>query len=1356
MATQDQFYLTDGYFTPSLDYFVYTADAAASVASQSTVVAFGGDIKTTILIAFDTSTLTVTPNRIRNTNASVSSSSTVTETPTRIRSVTTALSTTTSQTALGGKLQSVLVDLTPYAVNYFGDDYAFIGGIASSIIINATKIAATPYKTGNANLSSNSTVQIQPIKVGNAQSNLNISSTQTTVSNRTRNTTVALTDQFSTTLICRATKNDQVNLYSNSNTATIAAIIRTINTALSTTTSIVATGSRSRLYSSAQASTASIVAVDYRIRSYQAATSAAFSLTKTINVTKTTNITVSSASVLITRNNKIVQFSAALTDQFSTTLICRATKNDQVNLYSASTLTEITSRVRNTSVTLSVNSLITTIAVKTVNIAKTLQATTSQTTISKKVTGYSSNLTSTFSQTQSYIRIRTDASAEYALFTIGVVCFATKNGIDAMVARSTINITGNCNATRISNLSSNLTITIQPNKTTQSNISLISSSSIVIIGAKNSLFWHNNSAANGSPIVTDSSNNVYSIGSYTNTLIKLNKFGVGQSTYNIFTSPSNAPATFYTMAIDSANNILVGGQPPTMGSVSSDGSSINWSKSGTGSISNSNSVQLRTVKTVGSTSYWAFITPYRVSTKTYEEIDIVQINSSGTLVNYYSGGHGSNSYDNVQDIYPTVGTIFVAHSTFSGSGAIWKVTQQGVGTYSLPYSTTINLTNIVADSSNNIYVCGYDYTNNNFIIKLNNAGVFQWQRNISVLNINAGTYDLKIDSSNNLYLASYDGSVGTIIKMNASGTVLWKKQVLNQYGPTFVSLSIQNGIVYGSGSSGLYTFSEQGENITYDDGVQIVDNTSTTVSTPSTPYTWTIGSNQISLNSGGSYSLGSSIYSGTANNGTLNGLSSQTFYAPSIIYQFNANLTSSFTQSALGISRKGTNSKLTSQSSVSIIGKKVVSSSCQLSTTSTLNEIVNCIRNFKINLISASSEVIVVAKSSADVANLTSSSTLVAAPVKIGRISQTVNSTSTLTEVTKRTRGVTAFLQANSNCSITAYRIRPISVSIASTTQLTCVDSAVDSAQANLSSYSTLTETTNRLRGTSVSLTSTSTITALIKRTRSTQVNFNSTTSSNINAYRIKQFSAALTDQFSTTLTCRATKNDQVNLYSTSSQSVVGKKTVGFQANLSSSSLLHLNVTFAGSANLVSRFSLTAIDYRTEHDQANLASTSSITIQAQRIRNDQTNLASATTLTEIPTRIRQAQIHLSALASELTVDVATRTVTAHLTSISSQTSTVIRTRTDQAHFGANSTLSANVGKLVQTTVHIQALFFELSTGIKIHIDPNLTWPISRDMFVWTIESELDTWLIDTESRTQTIEAEDRSQQIESEQRTYIL
>lgn len=128
---------------------------------------------------------------------------------------------------------------------------------------------------------------------------------------------------------------------------------------------------------------------------------------------------------------------------------------------------------------------------------------------------------------------------------------------------------------------------------------------------------------------------------------------------------------------------------------------------------------------------------------------------------------------------------------------------------------------IALDSSNNIYVCGYQTEDSYgsydlFVCKLQNDGNLLWQKKIGGLATDFG-FRLTVDSSGNVYIVgyqqsnSYGNSDITLIKLSQLGGLIWQKKiggVANDYGYDVDVDSSDNIYVTGSQNSDTYGSSD--------------------------------------------------------------------------------------------------------------------------------------------------------------------------------------------------------------------------------------------------------------------------------------------------------------------------------------------------------------------------------------------------------------------------------------------------------------------------------------------------------------------------------------------------------------------
>lgn len=214
---------------------------------------------------------------------------------------------------------------------------------------------------------------------------------------------------------------------------------------------------------------------------------------------------------------------------------------------------------------------------------------------------------------------------------------------------------------------------------------------------------------------TDSSGNLYIVGghhyigtsNYHAYIVKLNSSGVIQWQKLLGTEI----ALFRDIAIDSSNNIYVGGSGGSPG-----------------------------------------------------DIYVAKYNTSGTLIWQKNISRGSNYYEACNAIaVDTSGDVYIAGFSNDGNSSsdhpyVLKLNSSGAfqwsryfGNYNTDESRVESVT---TDRFNNVYIVGMDKTNNSnrdvLIAKMNSSGTVQWKRSFGINGENLAGYSIKTDSKDNI------------------------------------------------------------------------------------------------------------------------------------------------------------------------------------------------------------------------------------------------------------------------------------------------------------------------------------------------------------------------------------------------------------------------------------------------------------------------------------------------------------------------------------------------------------------------------------------------------------------------------
>jgi len=169
---------------------------------------------------------------------------------------------------------------------------------------------------------------------------------------------------------------------------------------------------------------------------------------------------------------------------------------------------------------------------------------------------------------------------------------------------------------------------------------------------------------------------------------------------------------------------------------------------------------------------------------------------------YSAGGSAITSYSAVAVPNNTVSTAASSPLAITGLAQnttytfqAWATNLYGNGapintTYQFPQyllgylsdgANSFTTTNMVLDSSDNIYICGYGGAagSTGYIFKLSPTGVVQWETTLTTFYIRG----IGLDSSNNIYVSGSNSLTATtnniqLAKLNNSGAVQWQ----NNYG----------------------------------------------------------------------------------------------------------------------------------------------------------------------------------------------------------------------------------------------------------------------------------------------------------------------------------------------------------------------------------------------------------------------------------------------------------------------------------------------------------------------------------------------------------------------------------------------
>ncbi len=248
----------------------------------------------------------------------------------------------------------------------------------------------------------------------------------------------------------------------------------------------------------------------------------------------------------------------------------------------------------------------------------------------------------------------------------------------------------------------------------------------------------------GYEITTDSSGNVYTVGSSDVSgrdiqIIKYNFLGVIQWQRSLG-STSSFYADGWGINVDSSGNVYVSGSSDYAGG---SGALIVAKYNSSGSLQ------------------WQ-----RYAKDTLTAIGAsVDVDSSGNV--YVVGSTGLTiGEDDLQRL-----TIV----KYNSSGTLqWVRRMQDTG------SSSTEGWGVFLDSSGNPHVCGYRSSGGSYLIaKYNSSGTIQWQ--VQLAASNSPAYSIALDSSSNIYIAGQGPGASAadlfLVKYNSSGTLQWQRRI---------------------------------------------------------------------------------------------------------------------------------------------------------------------------------------------------------------------------------------------------------------------------------------------------------------------------------------------------------------------------------------------------------------------------------------------------------------------------------------------------------------------------------------------------------------------------------------------------
>jgi hypothetical protein len=304
----------------------------------------------------------------------------------------------------------------------------------------------------------------------------------------------------------------------------------------------------------------------------------------------------------------------------------------------------------------------------------------------------------------------------------------------------------------------------------------------------------------------DSSSNLYSVGTNGAQAVVLQKTDInGVLQWQIKLTPTNQ-ASGVAVAVDSSNNIYVGGSGNTISAyrdflVAKYNSSgvLQWQRA----LGNVATFDDRGEGIAVDSSANVGITGYENSSGVAYAFLTAKYNTSGTI-QWQRRLSGSYACFGKACAFDTSGNLFVAGRMETGSGIANYIAKYDTsGT--LQWQRQLKLAagygssddywyGITIDSAGNPCVTGRVLNGGYTIVtaKYNTSGALQWQRSLSSGEGRA----IATDSSDNVYICGYSGTSVQIAKYNSSGTLQYQRSLTTSVGITGVSISISGTSMY--------------------------------------------------------------------------------------------------------------------------------------------------------------------------------------------------------------------------------------------------------------------------------------------------------------------------------------------------------------------------------------------------------------------------------------------------------------------------------------------------------------------------------------------------------------------------------
>ena len=414
----------------------------------------------------------------------------------------------------------------------------------------------------------------------------------------------------------------------------------------------------------------------------------------------------------------------------------------------------------------------------------------------------------------------------------------------------------------------------------------------------------------------------------------------------------------------------------------------------------------------------------------------------------------------------------------------------------------------------------------------------------------------------------------------------------------------------------------------------------------------------------------------------------------------SANLTSVFTQSALGLRQRTGDAALTSVFTQSATAQKAILASASLASSFAQTALGGKLIDFNADLPVIASQLTAV--------------------VKVGQAVIACDVVASLSASAQVSRGLDAAQSSAFTQTATAFNIKQFASALSTTVTVTAVADSGKIAEADLDITASVTANAVRTRDVESNLSAVAALSAQVTATLQTQSALSATAALACDASRTRPFEAAL----------------PVIASQLSAVGKVGNVLADFAVTATvSASVIAGKIVIA---NLNSTVSVSANANRTRNVDSAVSSVSALTATGIVVKEVNSNISTAFTQTVTGTATKRADSVQSSAFTLFTTLSGLQQAQAALSAQASQSASAVATRRAQALLPVIASQLVVGGESSSLTAALSSTFTLQCQAIEIKIDPDLTYMIPKETRTYMIIEELRVHVITPELRTYTI------------------